>query len=107
MTNFLVSPELVLEGIARERPETKIDQMCKIIGEVATFILIEKMAGKTVNFPSVSTLQRINKSSFIQQQLGEVNDKTEFNEKVKRLSTMLGMSKPSIIRTYANKKYTE
>ncbi len=107
MTNFLVSPELVLEGIARERPESKVDQLREIIGEVATFILIEKMAGKTVNFPSVSTLQRINKSAFIQQQLGDAKDKAEFPEKVKRLSTMLGMSKPSIIRTYANKKYTE
>ncbi len=100
MTNFLVSPELVLEGIARERPDSKVDLMCNIVGEVATFILIEKMAGKTVNFPTVAAFKRINKSAYVQAALADKKGKPkQFREAAYLRNSPIG----NIIKTLEGK----
>ena len=106
MTKFLVSDKQILERLAAEKPDSKIDILCKTIGPAAAFILLEKMASQTINFPSVSTLKRMNKSAFILSQL-EGLEAGERAERVIEISKLLGMPKKSVIKTFETKKYVD
>ena len=106
MAKFLVSDKQILEQLAAEKPDSKVDILCEAIGAVATFILLEKMACKTVNFPSVSTLKRMNKSAFIISQLKDLKD-WERAERVRQIAKLLNMPKKSVIKTFETKKYVD
>ena len=107
MAKYLVNPELILKALERERPNLPIRKICQTIGEDRAFLLLEHLQGQQLYFPSRQTLLNINKSEYIQAELKKIKDKTDFAEKVKYISKMLGMSRSAVIRTFMCNKYHE
>ena len=107
MMKYLVTPELILKALERERPNLPIQKICKTIGEDRAFLLLEQFQGKHLYFPSRQTLLNINKSEYIQAELKNIKDKSDFADKVKKISRMLGMSRSAVIRTFMSNRYNE
>ena len=104
---YLVNPALILKALERERPNLPIRKICQTISEDRAFLLLEQLQGRHIYFPSRQTLLNINKSEYIQMELKKISDKSEFAEKVKKISRMLGMSRAAVIRTFMNGRYCE
>ena len=107
MAKYLVNPEAILKALERERPNLPIRKICQTIGEDRAFLLLEQLQGRQLYFPSRQTLLNINKSEYIQAELKKIKDKTDFSEKVKKISRMLGMSRSAVIRTFMSGRYCE
>ena len=107
MTKYLVSPELILKALERERPNLPIKKICQTIGDDRAFLLLEQLQGQHIYFPSRQTLLNINKSEYIQQELKNIKNKAEFAEKVKKIGRMLSMSRSAVIKTFVGNKYHE
>jgi hypothetical protein len=107
MAKYLVNPETILKALERERPNLPIRKICKTIGDDRAFLLLELFQGQHIYFPSRQTLININKSEYIQAELKKIKDKSDFAEKVKKISRMLSMSRSAVIKTFVGKKYHE
>ena len=108
MIKYLVSKEEVLKAFLKEKPDSKINEIYRTIGDIATFALLEKMESQVVYFPSRTKLQRLNKMLYIRKELKERHEnKEEFSKRVKEIAKLLGMTESAVVRTFMSEKYCE
>ena len=105
---YLVSPAEIARAVARQTKSDHISRIIELVGEDRAGLLLLKFAGEGINFPRKSSLWRVAKSEYIQKELKPFRkNPQEFKRRVRKLSKLLKMSKPSIERTFEKGKYCE
>ena len=105
---YLVSPAELAHAMAEQSKSDHICRIIELVGEDRAGLLLLKFAGETISFPAKSSLWRIAKSEFIQKELKPFRKNPhEFKMRVRKLSRLLKMSRPSIIRTLRACRYHE
>lgn len=105
---YLVSPAEIAHALSKRSKNDHIRRIIELVGEDRAGLLLLKFAGETISFPRKSSLWRIAKAEYIQKELRPFRKNPhEFKIKVRKLSRLLKMSRPSVIRTLESGRYSE
>jgi hypothetical protein len=105
---YLVSAGEIARALARQSKSDHISRIIELVGEDRAGLLLLKFAGESISFPRKSSLWRIAKAEHIQKELMPFRKNPhEFKVRVRKLSRLLKMSKPAIVRTFKLGRYNE
>lgn len=105
---FLIDPSTLALAVSKQIKGEEISKLVEVLGAERTGVLLLELQGKAIHFPRRSSLWRAVKTEHIVKELKPLKKRShEFQKKVRQLSELLEMSRPSVRRTFTARKYCE
>lgn len=105
---FLIDHSTLATAVAKAFKGDEISKLIEIVGSERAGVLLLELQGRAIHFPRRSGLWRTVKTEFIMKELKPLKKGSpEFKKKVRQLSELLEISRPSVRRTFSGKKYCE
>ncbi len=105
---FLIDHSTLAIAAAKQIKGDEISKLIEVLGAERTGVILLELQGRAIHFPRRSGLLRIVKSEYIKKELRPLKRGShEFQKKVRQLSELLEMSRPSVRRTFTARKYCE
>ncbi|MDH4219662.1 MAG: hypothetical protein OEZ31_09950 [Nitrospirota bacterium] len=103
----LVNEIEIFRAFIRANPSSKLKEMAEVIGEDKVAVLMRKYAGRTIQFPTLSTQNRFSIVAYVTRELRYERKGAVYEKRVEKLARLYRKTKNSIKLIHETKTYHE